>query len=61
VLDLRPFNKVLFPGADFGRGVVERGTILHQNRIELLAPPFVSRQKVEKKLTKANANFHISG
>ena len=27
--------------------IFNRGNVPHQNRLELLAPPFVSRQKVE--------------
>jgi hypothetical protein len=44
------FNKGHFLIGDFGRGVNHRSQQPHQIRLELLAPPFLSRDKVEYEL-----------
>ena len=40
------FGWVLLANADFGKRKVRLRTVPHQNRLELLAPPFLSREKV---------------
>jgi hypothetical protein len=43
------FNYQTVPTAILAEELLNRRTIPHQNRLEFLAPPFVSRQKVERK------------
>ena len=45
---LKVFNQVLSLRADFGKELLNRRLFPHQNRIELSALPFLSREKVAK-------------
>lgn len=46
ILQLEVFNRVLFQVPIWKRGFFNPMLLLHQNRLELLAPPFLSREKV---------------
>jgi len=59
VSQLKVSDRVLLPEPILAEEMFNRGNIPHQNRHELLAPPFLSREKVERKFALIFYYFFI--